>query len=54
VSSGSPFIKALLAHPGTQYSAQLARQLHRHNCLYRFWTSFALPENSLIERTLRR
>jgi alpha-maltose-1-phosphate synthase len=54
VSSGSPFIKALLAHPGTQYSAQLARQLHRHNCLHRFWTSFALPENGLIERTLRR
>jgi len=54
VSSGSPFIKALLAHPGTQYSAQLARQLHRRNCLHRFWTSFALPENSLIEQTLRR
>jgi alpha-maltose-1-phosphate synthase len=54
VSSGSPVIKTLLAHPGTQYSAQLARQLHRNNCLHRFWTSFALPENSLFERTLRQ
>jgi len=54
VSSGLSFIKTLLAHPGTQYSAQLARQLHRHNCLHRFWTSFALPENSLIERSLQR
>src|SRR5205823_14196974 len=53
VSSGHFFIKTLLAHPGTQYSAQLARQLHRHNCLHRFWTSFALSENSLIERALR-
>ena len=47
-------MKALLAHPGTQYSAQLARQLHRHNELLRFWTSFALVENGLIERALRR
>jgi starch synthase len=54
VSNQAASIKALLAHPGTQYSAQLARQLHRHNCLHRFWTGFALPENSLIERTLRR
>jgi len=54
VSSDAPLIKTLLAHPGTQYSAQLARQLHRHNCLHRFWTSFALPENSLIERSLQR
>jgi alpha-maltose-1-phosphate synthase len=54
VTGISPPLKALLAHPGTQYSAQLARQLHRHRCLYRFWTTFALPENGLIERTLRR
>ncbi len=54
MSNGSSLIKTLLAHPGTQYSAQLARQLHRHNCLHRFWTSFALPENSLIERSLQR
>jgi starch synthase len=45
-------MKALLAHPGTQYSAQLARQLYRHNCLYRFWTSFALAQHSPVERML--
>jgi alpha-maltose-1-phosphate synthase len=44
---------ALLAHPGTQYSAQLARQLFRRNALFRFWTSFALLENGLVERTIR-
>lgn len=47
-------VKALLAHPGTQYSAQLARQLYRHNCLLRFWTGFALSENGLVERAIRR
>jgi alpha-maltose-1-phosphate synthase len=47
-------LKALLAHPGTQYSGQLARQLHRHDCLLRFWTSFGLVENGLIERAIRR
>jgi glycosyltransferase involved in cell wall biosynthesis len=50
----SSTIKALLAHPGTQYSSQLARQLQWHNCLHRFWTSFALAENSFIERFIRR
>ena len=45
-------MKALLAHPDTQYSAQLARQLYRHNCLYRFWTSFALVQHSPVERML--
>ena len=44
---------ALLAHPGTQYSAQLARQLYRHNCLLRFWTGFAFTENGSFERTVR-
>jgi starch synthase len=47
-------VRVLLAHPGTQYSAQLARQLYRRDCLHRFWTCFALPENSLVERVLRR
>ncbi|HWY51307.1 MAG TPA: glycosyltransferase family 4 protein [Chthoniobacterales bacterium] len=46
-------MKALLAHPGTQYSGQLARQLHRHDCLLRFWTSFGLVENGLIDRAIR-
>ncbi|HEY4285038.1 MAG TPA: hypothetical protein VGM62_18385, partial [Chthoniobacterales bacterium] len=47
-------IKALLAHPGTQYSAQLARQLCRHDCLYRFWTSFALVQGGVVDRSIRR
>jgi alpha-maltose-1-phosphate synthase len=37
----------LLAHPGTQYSHQLARQLARHDALYQFWTGFAVPTDSL-------
>jgi alpha-maltose-1-phosphate synthase len=37
----------LLAHPGTQYSHQLARQLVRHDSLYQFWTGFALAQNGL-------
>jgi glycosyltransferase involved in cell wall biosynthesis len=37
----------LLAHPGTQYSHQLARQLARHDSLYQFWTGFAVPTDSL-------
>ena len=47
-------MKVLLGHPGTQYAPQLARQLHRRNCLLRFWTTFVLSENSFVERSLRR
>ena len=46
-------MQALLAHPGTQYSAQLARQLYLHNSLHRFWTSFALVQGGLGERAMR-
>lgn len=53
MNSGSPSLKALLAHPGTQYSAQLARQLQRLNCLHRFWTTFALSQNGVVERAIR-
>jgi alpha-maltose-1-phosphate synthase len=53
MSNASPSLQVLLAHPGTQYSAQLARQLQRKGLLHRYWTSFALPENSLLERVLR-
>src|SRR5437660_580455 len=45
-------MKALLAHPGTQYAAQLARQLFRRDVLFRFWTGFALTENGLFERAV--
>ena len=44
--------KALLAHPGTQYSHQLARQLLRHACLYEFWTGFALSKDNWFTRAL--
>jgi glycosyltransferase involved in cell wall biosynthesis len=37
----------LLAHPGTQYSHQLARQLVRYDSLYQFWTGFALATDGL-------
>jgi len=55
VDTGSACKKScvLLAHPGTQYSAHLARQLFRHDALLRFWTGFALGENSLFERAAR-
>src|SRR5215218_10076328 len=42
----------LLAHPGTQYSHQLARQLARHHSLYQFWTGFALAANGVVERVI--
>ena len=46
-------MQALLAHPGTQYSAQLARQLYLHGKLHRFWTSFAMPKGGSMERWIR-
>jgi glycosyltransferase involved in cell wall biosynthesis len=47
-------MRVLLAHPGTQYSSQLARQLYRRDCLHRFWTSFALVQGGFIDRSIRR
>lgn len=44
--------KALLAHPGTQYSHQLARQLLRHACLSEFWTCFALSKDNWFTQVL--
>jgi starch synthase len=44
---------ALLAHPGTQYAMQLARQLDRVGSLARFWTCFALKEKGLVSNLLR-
>jgi alpha-maltose-1-phosphate synthase len=40
----------LLAHPGTQYSHQLARQLARHELLDAFWTGFALADGGFVSR----
>ncbi|HEY0385381.1 MAG TPA: glycosyltransferase family 4 protein [Pyrinomonadaceae bacterium] len=44
----------LLAHPGTQYSHQLARQLVRHDALYQFWTGFALATNGLVGQVINK
>lgn len=41
-------MKVLIAHPGTQYSHQLVKQLHEAGMLYQFHTNFALSEQSLI------
>ncbi len=47
-------IKALLVHPGTQYSFRLAAELHRHGCLSRFWTGMAYVPDSRLGRCIRR
>src|SRR5207302_7108614 len=39
-------VKALLVHPGTQYSFRLAGQLQLHGCLSRFWTGMAYVPDS--------
>lgn len=44
----------LLAHPGTQYSHQLARQLARHNSLYQFWTGFALATDGMAGQVVNQ
>ena len=46
--SGNDRVKALLVHPGTQYSFQLARQLQLHGCLSRFWTGMAYVPGSAL------
>ena len=47
-------MKVLLAHPGTQHAAQLARMLHRHGLLGDFWTGLALPEDGLLAKLARQ
>jgi glycosyltransferase involved in cell wall biosynthesis len=49
---GNPSV--LLAHPGTQYAHQLARQLERHKTLGEFWTGFALAEDSSFTKHFDR
>src|ERR1700683_5553257 len=46
-------MKALLVHPGTQHSFQLACQLEQHACLSRFWTGLAYVPSSLLGRCLQ-
>lgn len=46
-------MKALLAHPGTQHSFRLARQLEQRGCLSRFWTGIAYLPTSPVGRCIR-
>lgn len=43
-------MQVLLAHPGTQHSARLARELARLDLLGAFWTGLALAETGLAAR----
>lgn len=45
-------MKVLLAHPGTQYSFQLAKQLEKAGLLYQFYTGLAISSNSFKARLL--
>src|SRR5437867_688300 len=38
----------LLAHPGTQYSFQLARELYRRDYLQKFYTCFSLSSETKL------
>lgn len=46
--------RVLLAHPGTQYSFHLARELERHGLLLRFWTGFAIAGTGRSFRFVER
>ncbi|MFT3908089.1 MAG: glycosyltransferase family 4 protein [Ferruginibacter sp.] len=43
-------MKVLLAHPGTQHSFHLAKQLEKAGLLYRFYTGLAISNNSFKAR----
>ncbi len=46
-------MKILLAHPGTQHSHHLARQLERRQLLATFWTGLGFPDPSVGARFAR-
>jgi len=46
-------VKALLAHPGTQHSFQLAGQLEQRGYLSRFWTGMAYLPNGRLGRSVQ-
>jgi len=48
------FRQVLLAHPGTQYSGRLARQLQTRGALREFHTCFAFSDHSLLARAVER
>lgn len=43
-------VKVLVAHPGTQYSHQLVKQLEQKGLLYKFYTGFAIAEKSYLHK----
>jgi glycosyltransferase involved in cell wall biosynthesis len=45
--------RALLVHPGTQYSGHLASQLHRRGYLDAFWTCLAFSDQSRVDSFFR-
>ncbi len=47
-------MKVLIAHPGTQYSHQLAIQLHQANFLYRFYTCLAISSKSIAGKIFNK
>ena len=47
-------MKVLLAHPGTQYSFQLAKQLYKRDMLYEFHTGLAFGKDSWVYKLLSK
>ena len=47
-------MKVLIAHPGTQYSHQLAIQLQKAGLLYRFYTCLAISSKSITGKLLKK
>lgn len=47
-------MRILLAHPGTQHAPRLARELDQRDLLGEYWTGFALAEDALASRAIRR
>src|SRR6202142_2606659 len=45
-------MKALIAHPGTQYSFRLAAQLDRHGLLSRFCTGFVYVPGGILGHSI--
>jgi glycosyltransferase involved in cell wall biosynthesis len=45
--------RALVVHPGTQHSFQLAAQLEKHSALSGFHTCFAIGADGVLDRMLR-
>ncbi|MCU0322495.1 MAG: glycosyltransferase family 4 protein [Chitinophagaceae bacterium] len=46
-------MKVLLAHPGTQYSHQLAKQLYKNKVLFKFRTGIAFAKDSFEAKLIR-